>query len=117
MADGISVIAGEPRARHLYLDHARDSKAARDEVAAQWREFLKGDAEIFTREEAIEAQLFGSEISQESFDRMGEVIAISQGGVVLIEQTREDKEGAMVGHHGGNSEIESRVPLLTTTLN
>jgi hypothetical protein len=48
---------------------------------------------------------------------MGEVIAVAQGGVVLIEQSREDKEGAMVGHHGGNSEIESKVPLLTTTLN
>ena len=117
LAEGISVIAGEPRARHLYLDPSRDSKAARDEVAMQWREFLKEDAQVFTREEAIEAQLFGSQISQESFDRMGEVIAIAQGGVVLIEQSREGKEGAMVGHHGGNSEIESQVPLLTTTLN
>jgi len=99
------------------LDSSRDSKAARYEVAMQWREFLKEDAQVFTREEAIEANLFGSHISQESFDRMGEVIAVAQGGVVLIEQSREDKEGAMVGHHGGNSEIESKVPLLTTTLN
>jgi hypothetical protein len=46
LAEGISVIAGEPRARHLYLDSSRDSKAARDEVATQWREFLKDDAQV-----------------------------------------------------------------------
>ncbi len=117
LLEGISVIAGEPRARHLYLDPARDSESARNEVAVQWREFLKDDVHIFTREEAISEKLFGDVISQESFDRMGEVIAIAQNGVVLIEAERLDKEGAMVGHHGGNSEIESQVPLLTTTLN
>jgi carboxyl-terminal processing protease len=33
-----------------------------------------------------------------------------------IEPERADKEGAMVGHHGGDSQIESQVGLLTTTL-
>jgi len=117
LADGIAVIAGEPRARHLYLDSARDSESARNDVAELWREFLKDDVEVFTREEAIAASLFGEVISQEAFDRMGEVIVIAQKNVVLIDADREDKEGAMVGHHGGNSEIESQVPLLTTTLN
>ena len=47
---------------------------------------------------------------------MGEVIAIARGGLVLLDAERADKEGAMVGHHGGDSEIESQVGLLTTTL-
>jgi hypothetical protein len=47
---------------------------------------------------------------------MGEVIAIARGGLVLLDSDRADKEGAMVGHHGGDSDIESQVGLLTTTL-
>jgi hypothetical protein len=47
---------------------------------------------------------------------MGEIIAIARGGVILVDADRVDKEGAMVGHHGGDSETESQVGLLTTTL-
>jgi hypothetical protein len=47
---------------------------------------------------------------------MGEVIAIARGGLILVDADRDDKESAMVGHHGGDSEIESEVGLLTTTL-
>ena len=47
---------------------------------------------------------------------MGDVIAIARGGVVLLDPERADKEGSMIGHHGGDSQIESQVGLLTTTL-
>ena len=55
-------------------------------------------------------------VTADSLDRMGEVIAIANGGVVLIDPTRVEKEASMVGHHGGRSEIETQVGLLTTTL-
>jgi hypothetical protein len=44
---------------------------------------------------------------------MGDLIAIPHGGLVLLDPERADKEGAMVGHHGGVSEIESTVALLS----
>ena len=110
----ISVIAGEPRARHLYLNS--DSPSARSEVATVWREFLGQRATVLTREQAIESDLFGHEVSADALDRMGEVIAIANSDVVLIDPERADKEGSMVGHHGGQSEIETQVGLLTTTL-
>ena len=47
---------------------------------------------------------------------MGEIIAIARGGAVLLDAERVEKEGAMVGHHGSDSEVESQVGLLTTTL-
>ena len=47
----------------------------------------------------------------------GDIIAIAQEKVVLLDPERADKEGAMVGHHGGDSSTESTVPLLTTTRN
>ncbi len=116
LLEGIAVIGGEPRARHLYLSPEFDSPAARLEVASKWEEFLGNRATVFTREKAIKENLFGSDVSADSFDRMGEVIAIAQEGLVLLDPERADKEGSMIGHHGGNSETESQVGLLTTTL-
>ena len=111
---GVSVIAGEPRARHIYLD--TDSPAARSETASLWQEYLQDKALVLTREQALASDLFGSEVSADSIDRMGEVIAIARGGLVLLDADRVDKEGVMVGHHGADSDIESQVGLLTTTL-
>ena len=114
LLNGINVIAGEPRARHLYLNN--DSVQAREDVASLWQQYLQEKALVLTREQAIASNLFGGQISADAVDRMGEVIAIAQGGVVLLDPERADKEGAMVGHHGGDSDIESQVGLLTTTL-
>ena len=114
LLQGVSVVAGEPRARHIYLDS--DSPSARVDVAARWQEYLKDKALVLTREQAISSHLFGSDVSADAFDRMGEVIAIARGGLVLLDIERAEKEGAMIGHHGGDSDIESQVGLLTTTL-
>ena len=114
LLQGVSVVAGEPRARHIYLES--DSPAARIETASLWQEYLRDKALVLTREQAISSNLFGTDVSPDALDRMGEVIAIARGGVVLLDADRAEKEGAMVGHHGADSEIESQVGLLTTTL-
>jgi hypothetical protein len=111
---GINVIAGEPRARHLYLES--DSVQARIDAASLWQQCLQEKALVLTREQAISSDLFGAQLSADAVDRMGEVIAIARGGLVLLDPERADKEGAMVGHHGSDSEIESQVGLLSTTL-
>ena len=111
---GVSVIAGEPRARHLYLEN--DSVKARSDAASLWQQYLQEKALVLTREQAISSDLFGAQLSADAVDRMGEVIAIARGGLVLLDPERADKEGAMVGHHGSDSDIESQVGLLTTTL-
>ena len=111
---GVNVVAGEPRARHIYL--TEDSVQARVDAAGIWQQYLQDKALVLTREEAISSDLFGAALSADSIDRMGEVIAIARGGLILVEAERVDKEGAMVGHHGADSDIESQVGLLTTTL-
>jgi O-phosphoseryl-tRNA(Cys) synthetase len=110
---GIQTIAGEPRARHLYLSEDADSPAARSEFAQKWREFLGERADVFTREEVAQNKLFGPSLVENAIDRMGDVIAVAHGELILIEAEREKQEGAMVGHHGGDTYIESFVPLLT----
>ena len=114
LLQGVSVVAGEPRARHIYLES--DSASARIETAGIWQEFLGDKALVLTREQAISNDLFGDVVSDDALDRMGEVIAIARGGLVLLELQRAEKEGSMVGHHGGDSDTESQVGLLTTTL-
>jgi hypothetical protein len=114
LMQGVSVVAGEPRARHIYLES--DSPVARAETASLWQEYLQDKAMVLTREQAIANHLFGADVSPDAFDRMGEIIAIARGGVVLLDAERVEKEGAMVGHHGADSDIESQVGLLTTTL-
>ena len=117
LLSGIETIAGEPRARHLYLAENADSANARSEFVQKWREFLGERADVFTREEVAQNKLFGPSLSENALDRMGDVIAIARGGVILIDPERITLESAMVGHHGGSSEIESSVPLLSRVVN
>ena len=114
LLESIATIAGEPRMRHLYLAQDGDL-SMRDDVVARWQETLAGKVVMHTRESAIAAGLFGSPVSLDAAERIGDVIAIAQGDLVLLDPERADKEGAMVGHHGGDSAIETSVPLLMTT--
>jgi predicted AlkP superfamily pyrophosphatase or phosphodiesterase len=107
----ISLVGGEPRARHLYLQ-----AGALDETAALWRETLDGRARIYTKSEAISEGLFGISVSADSEDRMGDLIVIPNTDLILIDPERVKQESGMVGHHGGLTDIETQVPLLTATV-
>ncbi|CAN2191005.1 Type I phosphodiesterase/nucleotide pyrophosphatase/phosphate transferase [Candidatus Nanopelagicaceae bacterium] len=106
----IAVIAGEPRMRHLYL--STESASAEKEVISRWESALGSKVTMHTRQSAITAGLFGPNVSLDASERAGDVIAIAQGNLILLDPERADKEGAMIGHHGGDSVIESSVPLL-----
>ena len=111
----IAVIAGEPRMRHLYL--TTESTQAKSEVISRWKSALGEKVAMHTRQSAITAGLFGTHVSLDAAERAGDVIAIAQGNLVLLDPERADKEGAMVGHHGGDSVVESSVPLLRHSVN
>ena len=111
----VALIAGEPRMRHLYL--SSDSANAEKEVIARWESALGSKVTMHTRASAITAGLFGPHVSLDAAERAGDVIAIAQADVVLLDPDRADKEGAMIGHHGGDSVIESSVPLLVHIIN
>ena len=106
----IAVIAGEPRMRHLYL--SGDSTSAENEIISRWESALGARVTMHTRQSAISSGLFGAQVSRDAAERAGDVIAIAQGNLVLLDPARADKEGAMIGHHGGDSVIETSVPLL-----
>ena len=104
----VSTIAGEPRARHIYLARPEIN----NEIADLWRSELGEFATIYTREAAINAGIFGKPMPPEFSLRIGDLIAVSNGDGILIDPAREKLESAMVGHHGGMTDIEKSVPLM-----
>ena len=108
LMQNISLVGGEPRARHMYVN-----AGGLEETVAIWREALRSKADIYTREEVIAAELFGPEVSIDSSERMGDFIAIANAEVILIDPTRIKEESKMVGHHGGRNQIEVDIPLLS----
>jgi hypothetical protein len=113
---GISAIAGEPRARHLYLDDHHLSGEGINEIVALWRDCLGDSVEVFSKAEAHSLSLFGTKVSADADDRMGDIIAIAKGEVILIDPERENLESMMVGHHGARTRTEKFVPLLMSVV-
>ena len=112
---GVSEVAGETRARHLYLSESHVHEP--DAVAHLMRDFLGDRGDVMTQAEAIEAGLFGATVTQDARDRMGDIILIARDSVVFLDKAREKQETSMVGHHGGLTEIEKLVPLAMHQIN
>jgi hypothetical protein len=117
LLEGIALVAGEPRARHLYLDDDHLTGEGPNEAASRFREFLPGRVDVYTRKEAIAVGLFGNYVSEASQDRMGDLIVVPHESIVLIDPLRVALESAMVGHHGAMSDSERLVPLRVAEVN
>jgi predicted AlkP superfamily pyrophosphatase or phosphodiesterase len=109
LAQEITLIGGEPRARHLYVDEGRS-----ESVAERWRSELSAKAQVYTKAAALEAGIFGVNPTEQTKDRMGDLVVIAQEKVVFIEPARKHLEGEMVGYHGGDTDVERDIPLLGT---
>jgi hypothetical protein len=107
LLENVSLIGGEPRARHIYL-----TAGSEQESIAQWREFFGNKANILSKPEAITSGLFGQVVSEDANDRMGDLIAIPNNDLIIIDPARVREESSMVGHHGGLTDIEVQIPLL-----
>ena len=109
LLENVLLIGGEPRARHIYIN-----EGAQEETVAKWREFLGDSAKVFSKSEAIADGLFGPVVSEDASDRMGDLIAIANDDLILVDPARVREETSMVGHHGGITDIEVEIPLLLT---
>jgi len=103
----VTLIGGEPRARHIYIKEGAES-----ETISQWQEQLAGKAQVLSKESAISSGLFGEVVLEDSRERMGDLIAIAQNDLILIDPARIREESSMVGHHGGVTNTEVEIPLL-----
>jgi predicted AlkP superfamily pyrophosphatase or phosphodiesterase len=109
LQNGVAAIAGEPRMLHVYLDDAELT----DEVAARWRSGTEGAADVLTREQAVQGGLFGTGVTADAAERIGDLVVPARGMWALYDGAAEDQRAqGMVGQHGSLSPEELRVPLL-----
>jgi hypothetical protein len=107
LLENVTLIAGEPRARHIYI-----KEGAVAETITQWHEFFGNKARILSKDTAIKDGLFGPVVTEDSHDRLGDLIAIANDDLILVDPARVREETSMVGHHGGVTDIEVEIPLL-----
>jgi predicted AlkP superfamily pyrophosphatase or phosphodiesterase len=107
LLENVTLIGGEPRARHIYI-----KEGAIAETITQWQEFFGSKAKILSKEVAIKEGLFGPVVTEDSTERMGDLIAIANNDLILVDPARVREESSMVGHHGGVTDTEVEIPLL-----
>lgn len=107
LAQDVDLVAGEPRALHLYAQP--DSI---DEVVVRWSEHLGDHAVVMTRADAGGLGLFGP-IAQDVTTRLGDiVVAMTQRATVVDSRTQTPHSLNLIGMHGSLTPEELTVPLL-----
>lgn len=106
LREGVELVAGEARLRHLYA-----SPGATDDVLAVWREAM-GDRAIVERREDL-ADWFGP-MAAEVRGRFGDVIVASLGDFAVFSSLDFPQEFMLRGFHGSVTETELAIPLLVS---
>lgn len=105
---GISAIGGEPRCLQLYLDNGVEANA----VAASWQDALQDAAYVVTRDEMMQTGWLG-DVAAPVINRLGDVFVLARKNVVFFDaRDPTNKARKMVGHHGGISAAEMKIPFL-----
>jgi hypothetical protein len=104
--DGVALLGGEPRFRHVYAQ-----RGAAADVLAAWRERLGERAWVVSRDEAIEQGWFG-QVSASVRSRLGDVLAASRGRAIVLAGSAAPHERRLPGQHGSLTEAEMLVPVL-----
>lgn len=108
LQDGVRLLGGEARIRHVYTSAAED-------VRARWTERLGDRAWIATRSEAVEAGWFGPRVADHVLPRIGDVIVAAKGSLAVVRSTTEPFTTTFVGHHGSLTQEEQHIPVLVAT--
>ncbi|MEJ8280519.1 alkaline phosphatase family protein [Pseudonocardia spirodelae] len=109
LADGVALLGGDPRARHVYT---RPGAAA--DVLAAWRSVLGADATVVSREQAVADGWFGP-VEDRVADRIGDVVAALHGTAAVVRSQAEPFLSSLPGQHGSFTTAEQLVPLLVHT--
>jgi hypothetical protein len=107
LADGVHLLAGEARARHVY---AQPGAAA--DVLASWRALLGHAMWVVTGEEAMEGGWFGPRVPARVRPRIGDVVAAAFEPVGVMQREVDPTQAQLTGHHGSLTAEERLVPLL-----
>jgi hypothetical protein len=106
LAEGVRLLAGEPRARYVHA-----VPGAEDDVLARWRETLGERAWVAGREEALATGVFGP-VDGAVAGRIGDVVALARGSWAFPASRREPGPARLRAYHGSLTATELAVPLL-----
>ncbi len=107
LVDGVHLIGGEPRMLHLYAEVGSES-----DVLERWRDAESHRSWVLSRQEAIDAGLFGA-VDAAVAPRIGDVLVAARSGIVYYDDRLENKgPQRMVGQHGSLTPEERTVPLI-----
>jgi hypothetical protein len=107
LLSGVRMLAGEPRARYVFVRPGAES-----DVLAAWRARLGDRMWILARDEALALGLFGGEVAPEYVDRIGDVVAIARGEVGVLHREVDGVLATLASYHGSVTDDERLVPLL-----
>ncbi len=106
LRDGLLLVGGEARFRHLYCRNG-----AVDDVAATWRAVLGDRADVLTREQGVARGWFG-DVAPNVMPRLGDVLVASRGDHAVIASQAFSYEATLIGLHGSLTPDEMLIPLL-----
>jgi hypothetical protein len=106
LRDGLVLVGGEARFRHLYC-----ANGAVDDVTATWRAVLGDRAEVLTRDQAVERGWFGT-LEPAVRPRIGDVLVACRGGNTVVSTVAFGYEATLVGFHGSLTAEEMLIPMI-----
>ena len=106
LRDGLVLMGGEARFRHLYCRTGADAS-----VAATWTELLGDRAEVLTRDEAMTRGWFGA-VEPAVLPRIGDVLVACRDDHAVVSTVDFAYESTLVGLHGSLTEDEMLIPML-----
>jgi Type I phosphodiesterase / nucleotide pyrophosphatase len=110
LRNGVALLGGEPRARHVYSE-----PGAEQDVLAAWSDILGDRAWVVSREQAVAEGWFGP-VDPRVLERIGDVVAAPVGPFAVVATQAEPRESALLGMHGSLTQADQLVPLLSMTI-
>jgi hypothetical protein len=106
LRDGVALLGGEARFRHLYCQ-----RGAVDDVVATWSAVLGDRALVLARHDAIARGWFGP-VLPGVLPRLGDVVVACLGETAILSTSDFPYEATLVGLHGSLTPDEMLIPLL-----
>jgi len=104
LARDVTLVAGDPRARHIYT---RPGAAA--DAVARWRTVLGSDFEVLSRTELIKGHLF-PDLDPDFTDRLGDFMVIARTDALLASRS-DTRTSSFLGQHGSITADEMQIPF------
>src|SRR3712207_2556903 len=106
LRDGLVLLGGEARFRHLYC-----RGGAVDSVLATWTELMGRRAHVLTREQAVALGWFGA-VQPAVLPRLGDIVVAARDDYSVFSSVDFAYETTLIGLHGSLTPEEMLIPIL-----